>query len=127
MEIINNETGEVIETNNESMALAKSELNELSVFGKWLDAKELLETAKEQFEMVDKPFREALDQIFEKYQVKSIKNSYIEIIKKNGFAKKTWDSKALEKFIYQHGADPDDFRKETWVNGNMQIKYLDKE
>ena len=125
MEIVNNETGEIIEaeTSEETMALARSEVNELAVFGKWLDAKEMLETAKEQFDMVDVPFRKAVTEIFDKYSIKSLKNSYIDIVAKNGYEKESWDSKALEKFIYQHGGDPDDFKKKSWVSGNLQIKY----
>ena len=118
-------TGEVLDTEENSVKyqLALSELNQLAVFGDWLEAKERYLTAKEQFEMVDKPFREKMKDLFERYSLKSIKNKYIEIIQKNGYTKTSWDSKKLEAFIYQHGGDPEQFKKSTWVESSLQMKY----
>lgn len=120
---INDVTGEVVEETAVNYQLALNELNHLPVVDTWLEAKEAYLTAKEQFEMIDKPFREKLAELFEKYSIKSLKNAYIEIIQKNGYTRKSWDDKKLEAFIYQHGGDPADFKKEAWINGTMQIKY----
>ena len=116
-------TGEVIEENTENYALAKSELKDLAVFNDWLDKKEALLTAKEQFEMVDVPFRKKIAELFDKYAIKSLKNDYIDIVLKNGYIRKSWDDKKLEAFLYKNGADPDDFKKEKWIDSALQMKY----
>ena len=126
--IIDNETGEIIEnveTSTEKYELAKRELNELAVFDEWLDRKEELETAKEKFDMVDKPFRKVIANLFEEYSIRRLENDYIDIIMKNGFVKTSWDEEKLNAFIYKNGADPKDFQTEKWVNGSLQIKYKD--
>ena len=125
MEKVNDLTGEVIEVEENSIKyqLALRELNELAVFGEWLEKKESYLTAKEQYEMVDAPFRAKLKELFEKFGLKSIKNQYIDVIQKNGYNKTSWDSKKLEAFIYQHGGDPENFKKSTWVDSSLQLKY----
>ena len=125
MEKVNDLTGEVIEVEENSIKyqLALRELNELAVFGEWLEKKEAYLTAKEQYEMVDAPFREKLKELFERFGLKSIKNQYIDVIQKNGYNKTSWDSKKLEAFIYQHGGDPENFKKSTWVDSSLQLKY----
>lgn len=125
MEKVNDLTGEVIEVEENSIKyqLALRELNELAVFGEWLEKKEAYLTAKEQYEMVDAPFRAKLKELFEKFGLKSIKNQYIDVIQKNGYNKTSWDSKKLEAFIYQHGGDPENFKKSTWVDSSLQLKY----
>ena len=124
-QIIDNETGEVIEAQeetSENYQLAKRELNELAVFDEWLDRKEELETAKERFDMVDKPFRKVIANLFEQYSIHRLENDYIDIIQKNGFMKTSWDEEKLKAFIYKNGGDPKDFQSEKWVNGSLQIK-----
>lgn len=123
---VNDLTGEVIEDNSDNLALAKHEVNELAVFEPWLEAKENLLTAKEQFEMVDMPFRKLITEIFDKYSIKSLTNNYIAIAQRNGYSKEKWDDEKLEKFIIEHGAKPSDFKTRTWVNGTLQIKYKDE-
>ena len=54
-----------MEENTVKYQLAVRELNEMAVFDDWLEKKEALETAKEQFEMIDKPFRKKLFELFE--------------------------------------------------------------
>lgn len=120
---IDNLTGEVIEENNDNLALAKRELNELALFEPWLEAKEKLLTAKEQFEMVDKPFRKLIGDLFNKFSIKSISNDYISISYRNGYVKETWDDKKLEQFLISHDAKPSDFKTKKWVEGGLQLKY----
>ena len=124
-QIIDEKTGEVIEAteNKEQYALALQEFNSLPIIDKYVDAKVFYLYAKEQLEMVEHPLKEALEKIFNEYSIKSLKNEYLDATYRNGFMKKTWDSKALEKFIYEHGGDPDDFKKETWVEGGITLKY----
>lgn len=122
-QMINNETGEVIETNEEQYALALKEFNSLAIIDKYIDAKVNYLYAKEQLEMIEHPLKEQLEKIFNEYSIKSLKNEYLDAVYRNGYSKKSWDSKALEKFIYQHGGDPDDFKKETWIEGGITLKY----
>lgn len=124
-EIINNETGEVmlVEEDPEKYELAKRELNELAVFDDWLEKKEMLETAKEQFDMVDKPFRKFLKELFEKYSIRRLENDYVDIIQKNGYNKTSWNDEKLKAFIYKNGADPADFQENKWIAGSFQMKY----
>lgn len=123
--IIDNETGEVVETieDPEKYELAKSELNSLAVLDNWLDRKAQLDAAKEQFEMVDKPFRKIMSELFEKYSIRRLENEYIDIIQKNGYSKSSWNDEKLKAFIYKNGGDPKDFQDEKWINGSLQIKY----
>lgn len=120
---INDLTGEVIEESSDNLALAKRELNELTLFEPWLEAKEKLLTAKEQFDMVDKPFRKLIRELFDKFQIKSISNDYISISYRNGYVKESWDDEKLEQFIVSHGAKPSDFKTTKWVEGGLQMKY----
>ena len=122
-ETINNETGEVVEEVKENYEIAKRELNALAIFDSWVEKQEQLLMAKEQFEAVDKPFRKAISELFEKYAVKSLKNDYVDITMRNGFMKSSWDEDKLLAFIYQHGANPKDFKTEKWQNGSLAIKY----
>ena len=124
---IDNETGEIIETEaNETTSvkyqLALSEFNRLPVVDTWLQKKEDLEMAKEQFEMIDKPFRKAIKDLFERFSIHRLSPDYIDIIEKNGYTKKTWDGEKLVAFIKEHGGNPSDFYEEKWVNGTIQIK-----
>lgn len=123
---IDDQTGEVIETvdtNSVKYQLALSELNQLAVFGEWLEKKEAYLTAKEQFEMVDKPFRKTMGELFDRYSLRRLTNEYIDIVSKNGYEKKNWDNEKLEEYLISQGLNPDTFKKSTWVNGTLQIKY----
>lgn len=123
---VNNETGEVLETNEtdeKTLYLAKRELNELTLFEPWLQAKENLLTAKEQFEMVDAPFKKMIEELFMKYSIKSISNDYISITDRNGYPRMYWDDEKLTEFIIKHGEKPEHFKTSKWINGGIQIKY----
>lgn len=123
---IDDQTGEVIETvdtNSVKYQLALSELKQLAVFGEWLEKKEAYLTAKEQFEMVDKPFRKTMGELFDRYSLRRLTNEYIDIVSKNGYEKKNWDNEKLEEYLISQGLNPDTFKKSTWVNGTLQIKY----
>ena len=123
---IDDQTGEVIETvdtNSVKYQLALSELKQLAVFGEWLEKKEAYLTAKEQFEMVDKPFRKTMGELFDRYSLHRLTNEYIDIVSKNGYEKKKWDDEKLEKYLISQGLNPDTFKTSTWVNGTLQIKY----
>lgn len=123
---VNNETGEVLETNEtdeQTLYLAKRELNELTLFEPWLQAKENLLTAKEQFEMVDAPFKKMIEELFMKYSIKSISNDYISITDRNGYPRMYWDDEKLTEFIIKHGEKPEHFKTSKWINGGIQIKY----
>lgn len=121
--IIDNETGELLEENKENYMIAKKELGELEIFGDWIEKQEQLLMAKEQFDMVDKPFRRILKELFEKYSIKRLENDYMDVILKNGYNKSSWNEEKLKAFIYAHGGNPDDFKDEKWINGAFQIKY----
>lgn len=123
---IDDQTGEVIETvdtNSVKYQLALSELKQLAVFGEWLEKKEAYLTAKEQFEMVDKPFRKTMGELFDRYSLRRLTNEYIDIVSKNGYEKKKWDDEKLEEYLISQGLSPDTFKTSTWVNGTLQIKY----
>lgn len=123
---IDDQTGEVIDTvdtNSVKYQLALSELNQLAVFGDWLEKKEAYLTAKEQFEMVDKPFRKVMGELFDRYSLRRLTNDYIDIVSKNGYEKKNWDNEKLEEYLISQGLNPDTFKKSTWVNSTLQIKY----
>ena len=123
---IDDQTGEVIETvdtNSVRYQLALSELKQLAVFGEWLEKKEAYLTAKEQFEMVDKPFRKTMGELFDRYSLHRLTNEYIDIVSKNGYEKKNWDNEKLEEYLISQGLNPDTFKKSTWVNSTLQIKY----
>lgn len=118
-----NDDGEVFEENNENMALAKREINELAILNEWLEKKAQLMAAEQQFKMVDKPFRKVIKEIFEKYSIKKLENDYVQIILKNGFQKKAWRDEELIALIKRHGMNVDDFKEITWVDGTITIKY----
>lgn len=123
---IDNVTGEIVEeteVNSENYQLARREMNALEIVDKWLDLKEAYETAKEQFEMVDKPLRRTLKELFKKYEVHRINGDYIDAIEKNGYFKKGWDEEKLIAFIYKHDGNPEDFKTSKWIDGTLQIKY----
>ena len=122
MKIVDNVTGEIIEMNDENFELAKREFNSIQVMDDWLDRKAALDMAKEQFEMVDKPMRKKLTEIFEKYGIKRLYNDYVDVTNKNGYLKTSWDDSLVERFIIANGGNPDDFKKTKWVNGSLQIK-----
>ena len=114
------------EQNKVRYQLAKRELNEMAVFDEWLDKKEALLTAKEQYEMVDVPFRKAMHELFERYGITRLENDYIDILLKSGYMKKTWDSEKLKVLIYSLGESPDDYMTEKWVDSSLQMKYKDE-
>ena len=122
LKIVDNVTGEIIEMNDENFELAKREFNSIQVMDDWLDRKATLDMAKEQFEMIDKPFRKKLTEIFEQYGIKRLYNDYVDVTNKNGYLKTTWDDSLVEQFIRMNGGNPDDFKKTKWVNGSLQIK-----
>lgn len=122
MKIVDNLTGEVIEMNDENFELARREFNSIQVMDDWLEKKAMLDMAKEQFEMIDKPFRKKLTEIFEQYGIKRLYNDYVDVTNKNGYLKTSWDDSLVEQFIRMNGGNPDDFKKTKWVNGSLQIK-----
>ena len=112
-----------MEENTVKYQLAKRELNELAIFDDWLEKKEALETAKEQFDMIDKPFRKALRDLFDKFGITRLENDYIDILYKSGYIRKTWDDEKLKIFIYSHGEDPNDYMSEKEIAPTLQVKY----
>ena len=122
---IDDATGEVIENEENSInyQLAKSELDRLPVLNEWMEKKEEYLRAKEQFEMIDTPFRKVLKEIFDRFSITRLTNNYVDVGWRNGYIKKSWDDKLLERFIIEHGADPDQFKKEKWVDGTISVKY----
>lgn len=123
MKIIDNLTGEVLEEKEENLQLAKKEFYSIANVDNWLEKKEALETAKEQFEMVDKPFRKLIKELFEKYQIHRLTDDYIDILLKNGYQRSSWDDEKLNEFIIQNGLKPEQFKKDKWIDGTIQIKY----
>lgn|GEM_PF-5676135 len=123
MKIIDNLTGEVLEEKEENLQLAKKEFYSIANVDNWLEKKEALETAKEQFEMVDKPFRKLIKELFEKYQIHRLTDDYIDILLKNGYQRSSWDDEKLNEFIIQSGLKPEQFKKDKWIDGTIQIKY----
>lgn len=121
--IIDDTTGEVIEENEENMALAKTEINSLAIIDEWLDRKEELETAKERFETIDRPFRRRIAEIFDRYRIRRFYNDYIDIVQRNGFERTVWNDEKLVEFIRAKGGDPEEFREKKWIDGHLQIKY----
>lgn len=122
--MINEETGEILE--QETYDLVKREVNALEIFDKWLDAKEALLTAKEQFEMVDKPFRKKLKEIFNKFSIKRFHNDYIDVQTRSGYLRKTFDADMVEKYIRDHGDDPEEFKKGKYIAETLSVKYKDE-
>ena len=112
-----------MEENSVKYQLAKRELNELVIFDEWLEKKEALETAKEQFDFVDKPFRKALKDLFDRFGITRLENDYIDIQFRDAYTRKTWDDEKLKIFIYSHGESPDDYMKEKEIASTLQIKY----
>lgn len=119
------ETGEVVETveNAESYELARAEFNRLPIVDTWIERKEQYEAAKEQFEMIDKPLRQAIKDLFEKFSITHLNTDYIDISEKRGYVRKSWNEEKLIAFIYKNGGDPADFKDEKWINGTIQMKY----
>lgn len=126
--VIDDVSGEVIEKveDDTNYQLAKRELNELAIFDEWLERKEALLTAEERFKAVDRPFRGIMTNLFKKHSITRLTNDYIDIVKKNGYCRKTWDDEKLKAFIILHGGDPNDFMNEKWISGSLQMKYLDE-
>ena len=122
--MIDRETGEVISEQN--LALIKKEVGSLEVFDKWLDAKEQLLTAKERFEMVDKPFRKAMKDIFEKYGISRFYNEYIDVTQRSAYVRSSFDPDLIEQYIKAHGDDPNDFKVSKKIAGTLSIKYKDE-
>ena len=122
MKKIDSETGEIID-NEENYEIAKREVMELAAFDEWLEKKEALETAKQQFEFVDKPFRKVVKEIFDKYNIKKLDNDYMQIVNKAGYVKTSWDDEKVEKLIHRNDGNVDEYKKQTWVDGQLQIKY----
>lgn len=123
---VNNTTGEIVETNDrntEKYELAKNEVNALTVFDTWLEAKAQLLAVQDQFDIVDKKFREALNGIFDKYDLKSLENEYFYAGWRNGYSRKSWDSKKLDEFIYQNNRKPEEFKTEKWIEGGLTVKF----
>jgi len=123
VKIIDNLTGEILEEKEENLQLAKKEFYSIANVDNWLEKKEALETAKEQFEMVDKPFRKMIKELFEKYQIHRLTDDYIDILLKNGYQRSSWDDEKLNEFIIQSGLKPEYFKKDKWIDGTIQIKY----
>lgn len=123
MKIIDNLTGEILEEKEENLQLAKKEFYSVANVDNWLEKKEALETAKEQFEMVDKPFRKLIKELFEKYQIHRLTDDYIDILLKNGYQRSSWDDEKLNEFIIQSGLKTEQFKKDKWIDGTIQIKY----
>lgn len=115
-----------MEENTVKYQLAKSELNKLAILDDWLERKEALETAKQQFEMVDRPFRKALKELFERYGITRLENNYVDVLFKNAYTRKTWDDEKLKIFIYSHGESPDDYMTEKDIASTLQIKYKEQ-
>lgn len=122
---VNDLTGEVEEIDTDSIKyqLAKAELDNLPVLNEWMEKKDEYLRAKEQFEMVDKPFRKVLKEIFDRFSITRLTNNYVDVGWRNGYIKKSWDEDLLEEFIIKHGARPDDFKKEKWIDGTISVKY----
>ena len=112
-----------MEENSVKYQLAKRELNELAIFDEWLEKKEALETAKEQFDFVDKPFRKALKDLFDRFGITRLENDYIDIQFRDAYTRKTWDDEKLKIFIYSHGESPDDYMKEKEIASTLSVKY----
>ena len=112
-----------MEENSVKYQLAKRELNELVIFDEWLEKKEALETAKEQFDFVDKPFRKALKDLFDRFGITRLENDYIDIQFRDAYTRKTWDDETLKIFIYSHGESPDDYMKEKEIASTLSVKY----
>lgn len=103
--------------------LVKKELNELALADEWLERKEKYETAKYEFDVVDKPFKKWLkDKMFE-YGIDRIFNNYLDATKRKGYMRATWNDKAVEEYIKSHGDDPDNYRTFKHVDESIAIKY----
>lgn len=122
--MINSETGEVI--GQETYDLVAKEVNAIEVFDKWLDAKEALLTAKEQFDMVDKPFRKKLKEIFARYSISRFYNDYIDVQTRKGYVRKTFNTAKVEQYIRDHGDDPEEFKEGKYIADTLSVKYKDE-
>lgn len=122
--MIDRETGEVI--SEETYSLIKKDVDAIQVFDQWLDAKEQLLTAKERFDMVDKPFREELKKIFQKYSISRFYNDYIDVQSRKGYTRMTFDTDKVEQYIREHGDDPEAFKKGKYIADTLSVKYRDE-
>ena len=114
-----------MENTSTQYEIAKRELNEMAIFDEWLERKEQLETAKERFNLIDKPFRKALKELFDFYGITRLENDYIDIQFKKGYTKTKWDDDKLKMLIYSFGMDPKDYMTESTVEPTLQLKYKD--
>ena len=115
--------GEFVKVKKENADLVAKEINELAVFDEWLEKKELLETAKQQFDMVDKPFKAKIKELFEKYQIRRLDNPYIQIVARDGYVRKVWRDEEIEALIERQGMKVDDFKEDRWIEPSITIKY----
>lgn len=122
--MIDPKTGEVIE--QETYDLIRKDVNAIQVFDAWLDKKEQLLTAKEQFDIVDKPFREELKKIFSKYGISRFYNEYIDVQSRTGYTRMSFDADKVEQYIKDHGDDPEAFKKGKYIAGTLSVKYKDE-
>lgn len=120
----NEETGEIL--SQETYDLVTKEVNAIEIMDKWLDAREALLTAKEQFEMVDVPFKKKLKEIFAKYSITRFYNEYIDVQNRKGYVRKSFDTEMVEQYIREHGDDPERFKKGKYIPGTLAVKYKDE-
>lgn len=118
-----NLTGEEINVKQENYDIALREFNNLQEVDTWLEMKAKYDAVKEQFEMVDKPLRKKVIELFDKYFIKSLSNAYISITRRNGYEKVTWDDEKVKQLIIDNKLDVADFQTKKWVDGTLQIKY----
>ena len=75
-QIIDNDTGEVIEV-EETFDLVEKELNDVGVnYEEYFDKQIQLKTLKEQMEIWEQKHRDSIQKVFEKYNIKSLKTEY---------------------------------------------------
>lgn len=120
----NEETGEIL--SQETYDLVAKEVNAIEIIDKWIDAREALLTAKEQFEMVDVPFKKKLKEIFAKYSITRFYNEYIDVQNRKGYVRKSFDAEMVEQYIREHGDDPERFKKGKYIPGTLAVKYKDE-
>ena len=126
--IVDKDTGEVKGISEiEKYEIVKKELNELSIADDWLDKKEAYETAKYEFELVDKPFKSWLKEKMKEFKITRIYNAYLDAQLRKGYSKHKWNDKKVEEFIREHGGNPDDFRVFNQVDDTIAIKYIERE
>ena len=118
-----NLTGEEINVKQENYDIALKEFNNLQEVDTWLEMKAKYDAVKEQFEMVDKPLRKKVIELFDKYFIKSLSNAYISITRRNGYEKVMWNDEKVKQLIIDNKLDIADFQSKKWVDGTLQIKY----